>query len=390
MNETVEASASEVLHQQHLLRRRSQSGTYHYDQLNIYYDESGGEFISRWFTGRSRNTMKLRGSACYALETLVDDRVRNFIHEGEANGYEYVDRMVTNFADIPFSKFAGARLSPVSLFKLNKTPEWTDPLHTVFIPYCHGEHVCIRIGMQDAFSVQCMNDRGEIIQLKEKDQNRLRGMVRLQKYETFVIEAILTPHDITFLDLLCVNGVGLTWPYRKRMALLAKLRKDPNILSRILSPKNIDVFAPNMAERVNPQKRPISGYAVKSLKAPVNLNDVVITPVIEQHFILRVYPSQLRDKEERELRLKGMQKIALSMPNAQDQGWTQVSTLFASLGYEPFQLVKCDGIKNGKLINPKPLYDQEMADYLREEDASTLDHLDRNWALTLKHELSCN
>ena len=156
MNETVEASASEVLHQQHLLRRRSQSGTYHYDQLNIYYDESGGEFISRWFTGRSRNTMKLRGSACYALETLVDDRVRNFIHEGEANGYEYVDRMVTNFADIPFSKFAGARLSPVSLFKLNKTPEWTDPLHTVFIPYCHGEHVCIRIGMQDAFSVQCM------------------------------------------------------------------------------------------------------------------------------------------------------------------------------------------------------------------------------------------
>ena len=86
MNETVEASASEVLHQQHLLRRRSQSGTYHYDQLNIYYDESGGEFISRWFTGRSRNTMKLRGSACYALETLVDDRVRNFIHEGEANG----------------------------------------------------------------------------------------------------------------------------------------------------------------------------------------------------------------------------------------------------------------------------------------------------------------
>ena len=145
-----------------------------------------------------------------------------------------------------------------------------------------------------------------------------------------------------------------------------------------------------MAERVNPQKRPISGYAVKSLKAPVNLNDVVITPVIEQHFILRVYPSQLRDKEERELRLKGMQKIALSMPNAQTQGWTQVSTLYASLGYEPFQLVKCDGIKNGKLINPKPLYDQEMADYLREEDASTLDHLDRNWALTLKHELSCN
>ena len=37
-----------------------------------------------------------------------------------------------------------------------------------------------------------------------------------------------------------------------------------------------------------------------------------------------------------------------------------------------------------------PSDDQEMADYLREEDASTLDHLDRNWALTLKHELSCN
>ena len=390
MSELTDVSASEVLQQQYLLRRRSSSGTYHYEQLNIYFDETSGDYVSRWFTGRSRNTVKLRGSACYALESLVEDRVNKFILEGEAEGYEVVDRMVANFADVPFSKFAGARLSPVTLTQLNQTPEWTDPLYTVFVPYYHGEHVCIRIGMQDAFSVQCMNDRGDIIKLKEKDENRLRAMVRLQKYETFVLEAILTTHEITFLDLLCVNGVALNWPYRKRMALLAKLIKEPQILSRLLSPKNIDVFAPNMAERINPRTRPISGYAVKSIKAPVNLNDVVITPVIEQHFILRVYPSQLRDQQERELRLQGLQKIALSVPNAgPDRGWTQVSVMRARLGYEPFHLVKCDGIKNGMLINPKPFNNQDMADYLREEDASTLEHLDRNWALTLDHELSC-
>lgn len=391
MIENVEVSASEVLQQQHLMRRRSENRNYTYEQLNIYFDENGGEYISRLFTGRSRNSMTLRGSACYAVDTLVEDRVNRFIHEGEANGYEYIDRVVSNFADVPFTKFAGARLSPVTLTQLNRTPEWTDPLYTVFIPYCHGEHVCIRIGMQDAFSVQCMNDRGEIVALKEKDQNRLRAMVRLQKYETFVLEAILTPHDITFLDLLCVNGVGLIWPYRKRMALLAKLIKEPQLLTRILSPKNIDVFAPDMTQRINPSKRPISGYAVKSIKAPVNLNDVVITPVIEQHFILRVYPSQLRDQQERELRLKGLQKIALCIPNAGNEaGWTQVGTMYASLGYEPFKLVKCDGIKNGLLINPKPFNDNDMADYLREENASTLEHLDRNWALTLNHELSCH
>ena len=391
MIENVETSASEVLQQQHLMRRRSGSKNYQYDQLNIYFDETDGEYISRLFSGRSRNTMTLRGSASYGLEVLVEERVSRFIEEGETNGYEYIDRIVSNFADVPFSKFAGAKLSPVSLAQLNETPEWTSSAHTVFIPYCHGEHVCIRIGMQDAFSIQCMNDRGEIIQLKGKDQNRLRAMVRLQQYETFVIEAILTAHEITFLDLLCVNGVGLNWPYRKRMALLAKLIKEPQLLTRIMSPKGIDVFAPDMAERINPSKRPISGYAVKSIKAPIDLKNIVITPVIEQHFVLRVYPTQLRDQQERELRLKGMQKIALSIPNSPPEtGWVQVGTMYAPLGYEPFQLVRCDGIKNGILINPKPFNNHDMGDYLREENASTLNHLEHNWALTLNHELACS
>lgn len=389
MNTQKELSTSEILQQQYVMRRRSESGSYHYDQLNVYFDESSNEYRSRWFSGRSRNSMSFRGDATYALESLVEERVAKFISQGEENGYELIDRVVCNFADVPFSKFAGAKLAPVSLEKLNKTPEWTDPAHTVFIPYYHGEHVCIRIGMQDAFSVQCMNDKGIIIQLKPKDEAKLRQMVRLQEYETFVIEAILTPHGITFLDLLCVNGIALKWPFRKRMALLSKLIKDPKILTGLLSPANIDVFTPDMTMRINPTKRPISGYAVKSLKAPVNLDDVVITPTIEQYFIVRVYPSHNRDIQERELRNNGLQKLSLLIPGQQNnQQWVQVGTMIAKLGHEQFHLVKCDGIKNGILINPKPFNDPDMSEYLREENASTLEHLDRNWALTLKHELS--
>lgn len=387
VSEQCEVTSREVLQQQCLLRRRSQSGTYNYEQLNIYFDEENCEFVSRWFSGRSRNSMTFKGGAAYAIESLVEERVEKFISQGEDNGYELIDRIVSNFADVPFSKFAGAKLAPIPLDKLNLTPEWMDPQHTVFIPYQHGEHVCIRIGMHDAFSVQCMNHQGDVVKLKAHDEQRLRKMIKLEEYETFVIEAILTSHDIIFLDLLCVNGLALKWPYRKRMAMLSTLIKDPRILTRIQSPKGVDVFAPDMQLRHNPSKRPISGYAVKSLKAPVNLDDVFITPVIEQHFILRVYPTQIRDQQERELRLKGVQKLGLMLPGKQGN-WVEVGRMYAPLGHSTFHLVKCDGIKNGLLINPKPFADDAMSDYLREEDASVLEHLERNWALTLRHELS--
>ena len=389
MNTQKELSTSEILQQQYVMRRRSERGSYHYDQLNVYFNELTNEYRSRWFSGRSRNSMSFRGDATYAIESLVEDRVAKFISQGEDNGYELIDRVVCNFADVPFSKFAGAKLAPITLDKLNKTSEWTDSAHTVFIPYCHGEHVCIRIGMQDAFSVQCMNEQGVIIQLKPKDEAKLRQMVRLQEYETFVIEAILTPHGITFLDLLCVNGVPLKWPFRKRMALLSKLIKEPKILTGLISPANIDVYTPDMTLRIDPVKRPISGYAVKSLKAPVNLDDVVITPVIEQHFIIRIYPSHNRDVQERELRNNGLMKLLLLIPgHHKNQPWIEVGTMIAKLGHEQFHLVKCDGIKNGRLNNPKPFNDNAMADYLREEDASVLEQLERNWALTLNYELS--
>jgi hypothetical protein len=82
-------------------------------------------------------------------------------------------------------------------------------------------------------------------------------------------------------------------------------------------------------------------------------------------------------------------KLSLLIPgHHKNQPWIEVGTMIAKLGHEQFHLVKCDGIKNGRLINPKPFNDDAMADYLREEDASVLEQLERNWALTLNYELS--
>ena len=134
MNSTEQTTALTLI-QQHLMHRRSPSGAYQYEQLTVYFDNATGDYVSHWYTGRSRHTMERRAEASYALESLMETRVANFVSQGEADGFEYVDRIVETFADVPFSRFLGARLAPLSLSTLKSSPGWLDPNNTVLVPY---------------------------------------------------------------------------------------------------------------------------------------------------------------------------------------------------------------------------------------------------------------
>ena len=382
MNSTEQTTALTLI-QQHLMHRRSPSGAYQYEQLTVYFDNATGDYVSHWYTGRSRHTMERRAEASYALESLMETRVANFVSQGEADGFEYVDRIVETFADVPFSRFLGARLAPLSLSTLKSSPGWLDPNNTVLVPYVSGVHVCIRIGMQDAFSLQCMNDRGDTVTLTPQQQKYLRNMIRLTEYETFVVEAILTPQQITLLDLLCVNGVALTWPYLKRMKTLSKLTKDPHIFKQLLHPDSVNVFEANSSERMDPHQRPPSGYAVKSRTLPVDLSATVVTPVIEQNYILRVFPSHLRDADERTLRQRGLKKLNLNVVGSQS-----ICEVVVPLNQELPSLIKLDGIKNGKIINPRPFFNRELSEYLRSESGELTEILKNNWTISLLDEIN--
>ena len=171
------------------------------------------------------------------------------------------------------------------------------------------------------------------------------------------------------------------------MKTLSKLTKDPHIFKQLLHPDSVNVFEANSSERMDPHQRPPSGYAVKSRTLPVDLSATVVTPVIEQNYILRVFPSHLRDADERTLRQRGLKKLNLNVVGSQGQ-FKSICEVVVPLNQELPSLIKLDGIKNGKIINPRPFFNRELSEYLRSESGELTEILKNNWTISLLDEIN--
>lgn len=363
--------------EQHLLRKTTRSGAQQWRQYNLYVDTTGLQWKMKEFTGRSKTGLAFKQEHSYGLRDEAKLDIENLIENSLNIGYVYIDRIVEKIVDTPFAQFTPIKHSVIN-FEQAKEANYLDDEQYRLIPIHGGVHCCIKIGYDTAFHVEAKTCKNIEIPIPEKIKEELVNMVTLCEYETFVLEAFVTPSNVSIIDVICVNGKFLEKRYSQRMALLSGLSGNDEASIKIKTPSTVDLFQVFSTSRARPY-----WYAVKSLAG--NVMDEVEngTKLLPQYFVFNVMTSKVRDDILAHREKKQRVKLIVSK-DREDGGYdlVDVGEMILPLKYPSHEIkfVEAVGYMHGKLIKPRVCHQSFSAPCLHKSNMVQFERLTQHWA----------
>lgn len=364
---------------QYILCKKTQSGAQQWRQFNLVTNQQGTKWFIKEFYGRSKRGISFKLQHEFGWEDEARLGIDNLIDNRLNEGYINYDRIIQNMVDTPFSKFSPVNNVITNLVDAKKASYLNDSTHRL-IPLHGGIHCCIKVGFDTAFHVEAKNNKDQNIPLPEDVISELVEMVKLSEYETFVLEAFVTRTKVTFVDVLCVNGIVFEKPLSQRMALLSGLKGDDVSFTQLKKPSQINLLPSFTNQAAKPY-----WYAVKCIKGCTDPLKTV-TPLIPQYFVFNVMASQVRD--DILARREKKQRLKLLVSKVNEQGGHElidVGELILPLSFpsHKIKLVESVGMKMGKLIKPRICMRKYESKTVKSSNSKQFDNLENHWAANL-------
>lgn len=360
-----------ILVEQHLLCKTTPSGAKQWRQYNLYVDAKGTQWFTKIFKGQSKRGLKLNLEDNYRCKENAKLDINNLVNNDENRGFIYKDRIVENLLDAPFSQFTPIQNELISFEEAKQKDFLNDNTHRL-IRVEGGVHCCIKIGMDTAFHVEAKSNRNLSIPLPEHIEKKLRDMISISEFETFVLEAFVTASKVSLIDILCVNGMPYSKPLNQRFAMLAHLVNDDSFMQKCLKPSEVNL---------NAVKGSPYWYAVKPITGNEGDTDYK-TSLIPQFFVFNVFPSATRDDILKYRDKKQRVNLFLSNDGNTQNALTKVGEIIVPLNYplHKIKFVEAKAVVNGQLEKPRVSLYPYQSKRLMRSTMSQFDDLRKHWA----------